>query len=80
MTPTSSDCSLQASYYADQARFSAATILENKRVAVQTYRLRITAPEIAQPIVPGQFVMVRLAGFDDPMLGRAFALYWAVLR
>ena len=74
-TPTSPDCSLQASYYADRARFSTAEILENERVATQTYRLRIAVPEIAQSIVPGQFVMLRLAGVDDPMLGRAFALY-----
>src|SRR5690606_7753624 len=40
-----------------------------------TYRVRFRCPEIARAIVPGQFVMLRLAGFDDPLLGRPLALY-----
>lgn len=70
------DCSpLHAAHYADQAEFVSAKILENEPMAAGTYRLRFEAPTIAQRITPGQFVMIRLAGFDDPMLGRAFALY-----
>ena len=30
-------------------------------------------------IVPGQFLMLRLAGLDDPLLGRPLALYDVVL-
>ncbi len=74
-TTTTTDGSLQAAHYADHAQFVPATLLQNERVALQTYRLRIAVPEIAQRILPGQFVMVRLAGLNDPMLGRAFALY-----
>lgn len=68
-----------AAYYADGASVVTATILENEPLARDTYRMRIDAAEIAQQILPGQFLMVRLAGFDDPMLGRPFALYDVVL-
>ncbi len=70
------DCSpLHAAYYADSASFVEAKILLNEKIADGTYKLRLEAPAVASKITPGQFVMVRLAGFDDPMLGRAFALY-----
>ncbi len=73
---TAKDCSpLHAAYYADQAKFVSAKILQNELMAQGTYRLRFEAPAIASRITPGQFVMIRLAGFTDPMLGRAFALY-----
>lgn len=54
-----------------------ATIVENVRIARDTYRLRIAAPEIAGRILPGQFVMIRpgAEGAVDPLLGRPFALY-----
>jgi len=66
---------LHAKHYADGAALVAAPIVENVRLARDTYRLRFEAPELAARITPGQFVMVRLAGIDDPLLGRAFALY-----
>ncbi|MCH7879462.1 MAG: hypothetical protein IH914_09145, partial [candidate division Zixibacteria bacterium] len=52
-----------------------ATVIENTAVARDTYRVRLECPEIAAGIVPGQFVMLRLAGWDDPLLGRPLALY-----
>ena len=66
---------LHAAYYADGASFVSAPIVQNVRLARDTFRLRFTAPAIAARITPGQFVMLRLAGIDDPLLGRAFALY-----
>ncbi|MEQ8846645.1 dihydroorotate dehydrogenase electron transfer subunit [Botrimarina sp.] len=66
---------LHAKHYADDAEFVCASILENVRLARSTYRLRFGAPGIARRVTPGQFVMVRLAGLDDPLLGRALALY-----
>lgn len=51
------------------------TVIENVQLATRTYRVRFECPAIAERIVPGQFVMLRLAGSDDPLLGRAFALY-----
>jgi len=66
---------LHADYYADQACFGPVPVVLNDRIARDTYRLRIACPEIAQHILPGQFVMLRLAGQDDPLLGRPLALY-----
>src|SRR5262249_51296589 len=43
--------------------------------ARDTYRLRLRAPELARAIRPGQFLMLRLPGTTDPLLGRPFALY-----
>jgi dihydroorotate dehydrogenase electron transfer subunit len=51
------------------------TVVENVQLATRTYRVRFACPAIAGQIVPGQFLMLRLAGCDDPLLGRAFALY-----
>jgi dihydroorotate dehydrogenase electron transfer subunit len=66
---------LSASYYADQAVWCSAEIVAHERLAQDTFRLRFSAPLIASRIVPGQFLMLRLAGFDDPLLGRALALF-----
>lgn len=70
--------SLQACY-PDRAWYGSVVVEENVCVARDTYRLRVHCPEIARQIVPGQFVMVRLAGCDDPLLGRPLALYDTVL-
>lgn len=75
MSPALDQTPLHAPHYADGANFVAAPIVENVAIARATYRLRLSAPSIARAIAPGQFVMVRLAGCDDPLLGRAFALY-----
>lgn len=70
---------LHAEFCADCASQHCVTIVRNERIARDTYRLRFEAPEIARRITPGQFVMVRLSGCDDPILGRPFALYDTVL-
>jgi len=51
------------------------SIEENRPIARDTYRLRFSCPAIARHVVPGQFLMIRLAGCNDPILGRALALY-----
>jgi dihydroorotate dehydrogenase electron transfer subunit len=56
-----------------------ADVTENVRLARDTYRVRLHAPDLAARIRPGQFVMLRLAGRADPLLGRPFALYDTVL-
>jgi dihydroorotate dehydrogenase electron transfer subunit len=66
---------LHAAYYADRAVQARVTVLENVRLAKDTYRVRFECPEMAARIVPGQFLMLRLAGGTDPLLGRPFALY-----
>ncbi|MGQ9505238.1 MAG: dihydroorotate dehydrogenase electron transfer subunit [Thermogutta sp.] len=55
--------------------FGTGEIVVNEQVARETFCLRIFSPPIAEAITPGQFVMVRLPGTTDPLLGRAFALY-----
>jgi dihydroorotate dehydrogenase electron transfer subunit len=66
---------LHASYYADHAVQCSAPIVGNVRLARDTYRVRVACPEIAQRIVPGQFVMLRIAGVNDPLIGRPLAMY-----
>lgn len=56
-----------------------ARTVENVPLAERTYRIRLDCPEIAAAIRPGQFVMLRLPGTNDPLLGRPFALYDTVL-
>ncbi len=72
----SSECNpLHADFYADAATFHRVSLIENVRVARDTYRIRFACPEIARQIVPGQFLMMRLPGMNDPLLGRPIALY-----
>jgi dihydroorotate dehydrogenase electron transfer subunit len=71
--------SLDAAYYADRAVQHTATIIENVRLARDTYRVRFQAAVLARRIVPGQFLMLRLAGVNDPLIGRPLALYDTVL-
>lgn len=66
---------LHASYYADRAVQQTVAIAENVWIARDTYRLRFECPPIARTAVPGQFLMLRLADVNDPLLGRALALY-----
>ncbi|MEM9354075.1 MAG: dihydroorotate dehydrogenase electron transfer subunit [Planctomycetota bacterium] len=66
---------LSAGYYADHAAVCQGRVLENVRLARDTYRVRIECRQIAASITPGQFVMIRLPGHSDPLLGRPFALY-----
>ncbi|NQU21106.1 MAG: dihydroorotate dehydrogenase electron transfer subunit [Candidatus Nealsonbacteria bacterium] len=61
--------------YADNAWQGTCRVEENVRVARDTYRLRLACPEIAQRILPGQFLMLRLTAGNDPLLGRPLALY-----
>src|SRR5262245_17254943 len=70
---------LHAACYADAATQHRVRVVENVRLARDTYRVRFECPEIARRIVPGQFLMLRLAGLDDPLLGRPLALYDVVL-
>lgn len=56
-----------------------ARVTEHVRLADRTYRVRLAAADIAAAVRPGQFVMLRLPGTTDPLLGRPFALYDTVL-
>ncbi len=66
---------LHAKYYADHAIQQTAKILEMTCVATDTHKVRLGSAEIARRVVPGQFVMLRLAGQTDPLIGRPLAVY-----
>jgi dihydroorotate dehydrogenase electron transfer subunit len=68
-----------AARFADRACHERVTIEQNMQIARDTFRLRFSSPALARSIVPGQFLMLRLAGFDDPLLGRPLALYDTVV-
>jgi dihydroorotate dehydrogenase electron transfer subunit len=70
---------LHADFYADTATQARVAVIENVQLARDTYRIRFECPAIAHRIVPGQFLMMRLAGLNDPLLGRPLALYDTVL-
>ncbi len=70
---------LRAAHYADRACQHVAQVVENELLARDTYRIRVACSKIARSIVPGQFVMLRLPGCNDPLLGRPLALYDTVL-
>ena len=70
---------LQAAYYADRAIQRTAALVENGKIARDTYRARFECPEMARLFLPGQFLMMRLSGCDDPLIGRPLALYDTVL-
>ncbi|MCI0492540.1 MAG: dihydroorotate dehydrogenase electron transfer subunit [Planctomycetes bacterium] len=79
---TSQECEanpLQAARYADSACQLRVPITENVQLAQGTYRVRLECPEIARRIVPGQFLMLRLADVNDPLLGRPLAIFDTVL-
>jgi dihydroorotate dehydrogenase electron transfer subunit len=69
------DNPLHAPYYADAGRQIMTDVVENVRVARCTFRLRFPAAEIASRAVPGQFVMLRLSDWNDPLIGRPLAIY-----
>jgi dihydroorotate dehydrogenase electron transfer subunit len=56
-----------------------AAITVNRQIARNTFLIRLQAPALSRAIRPGQFLMVRLQGGSDPLLGRPFALYDTVL-
>lgn len=64
-----------ACHFADKAWFGTTQVARNSQVAESTFRIAIHAPQIAERINPGQFVMLRPHGVTEPLLGRPLALY-----
>jgi dihydroorotate dehydrogenase electron transfer subunit len=54
-------------------------VLAHQPLAQATYLIRLETAQLAAAIRPGQFLMLRLPGRTDPLLGRPFALYDTVL-
>ncbi len=65
--------------YPDQAWHGSADVIENVEMADGTCRVRLECPDLAARVTPGQFVMLRLSGGDDPLLGRPLAMYEVAL-
>src|SRR5262245_6439067 len=57
------------------ARQMIVPVVEQVRLARDTFRLRLAAPELARDVLPGQFFMIRAPGVTNPLLARPFALY-----
>lgn len=55
--------------------FARSEIQEHLQIARETWQLTVRAPALAAEARPGQFFMVRLAHCNDPLIGRALALY-----
>lgn len=66
---------LHAKFYADQAAQLSVEVVENVKMARDTFRVRFHCPVLAARALPGQFIMLRLAGYDDPLIGRPLAVY-----
>lgn len=66
-------------HYADNAWHGVVSLEENVCVGQDTFRMTFRCPEIAARFLPGQFIMVRLVGSNDPLLGRPLAVYDATL-
>jgi dihydroorotate dehydrogenase electron transfer subunit len=75
MASTAEHNPLHADFYADRAVQRRVEVVENTRLTDAIYRLRVKCPEIARAIVPGQFIMLRFADCNDPLLARPLALY-----
>lgn len=61
--------------FADSADQLCVPIIANEQLAKDTYRVRIAAPTLAACVLPGQFFMLRIPGCNDPLIGRALALF-----
>lgn len=53
------------------------SVLANLQIAEKTWMVRLKSPEIANRTTPGQFVMLRIPGCREPLLGRPLAIYRA---
>src|SRR3954469_4663844 len=56
-----------------------ATVIANRRLSADYNVLSFAAPEIAAAARPGQFVMIKTSGGQDPLLRRPFSIF-EVLR
>ena len=55
--------------------FERTEILAHKLIAKDTWQLTFRSSELAKSTLPGQFFMIRIAGCNDPLIGRALAMF-----
>lgn len=60
---------------ASRFRFERREIVDQKMIAKDTWQLTFESPELASSTLPGQFYMLRLADCNDPLIGRALAMF-----
>jgi dihydroorotate dehydrogenase electron transfer subunit len=56
-----------------------AAVIANRRLSADYNVLSLAAPAIAAAALPGQFVMIKTSGGQDPLLRRPFSIF-EVLR
>ncbi len=56
-------------------RFERTSIVEHRIIAKDTWQLTFRSEALAGSTLPGQFFMVRLADCNDPLIGRALAMF-----
>lgn len=54
-----------------------ASVTDSRPVAESTWLVEFAAPQLAEAVAPGHFVMLRLPELYSPLLGRPFAVYRA---
>src|SRR5215207_7586985 len=52
-----------------------AAVIANRRLSADYNVLSLAAPEIAAAARPGQFVMIKTSGGQDPLLRRPFSIF-----
>lgn len=55
--------------------FVSTRIIRHRQIAKDTWQMTIESESLAQRTLPGQFFMVRIAGLNDPLIGRALAMF-----
>ena len=60
---------------APRFEFVRTRIIRHAQIAKDTWQLTFEAPQMAASVLPGQFFMIRIAGLNDPLIGRALALF-----
>ena len=63
---------LHADYYADSMHQINASLERNDQMGEGTFLIRVAAEPLANTLVPGQFVMIRLSGTN----ARSSAVHW----
>jgi dihydroorotate dehydrogenase electron transfer subunit len=63
-----------------ETRLSASQIISNREICPGYFRMRIVCDQVYQDAMPGQFVMVRLAGQVSPLLRRPFSIHDLILE
>lgn len=63
-----------------ETRLSMSKIFSNREICPGYYRMRISCGQVYQDALPGQFVMLRLAGQLSPLLRRPFSIHDVIME